>query len=404
MKAYIVSVALLFTSFFSIAQPYDDFEAVNTPIAEFVRWFSNQSNKTIVLGHGVTGAVTVNAKNLTSKELAPFFNSVLTAHGYKLDSNNGFLTVVVDAEQVIVKTPPQVRLYRLNNVRNTKITELMSSMLRATETTTNSKTEQQIQLSSVEVLPTTNAIIVTASAEQLQTIDRIIEAIDRPQQQIFIEGMITEVELGNANDLGVDITAALGSSGFELVTNTLNSFDKAKDNHLIYDGGDFNALVKAVYSSEDTNLLSRPNILIMDRERGYITVGQNVPFLTATEITDGGNTIQQIERKDVGVSLSVTPHITGDNVILVINQESSSVSNSAIAADIITNKRTLQTVVKVANGQTISLGGLISNEERESVSGVPVLMDIPWIGGLFRSTSIQTTKKELKVVIKTTVI
>lgn len=404
MKVYIVSLLLLFTSTFSIAQPYDDFEAVNTPIAEFVRWFSNQSNKTIVLGHGVTGAVTVNAKNLTSKELAPFFSSVLAAHGYKLESSNGFLTVVVDAEQVIVKTPPQVRLYRLNNVRNTKITELMSSMLRATETTTNGKTEQMIQLSSVEVLPTTNAIIVTATTEQLQTIDRIIQAIDRPQQQIFIEAMITEVELGNANDLGVDITAALGSSGFELVTKTLNSFDNAKDNHLIYDGGDFNALVKAVYSSEDTNLLSRPNILIMDRERGYITVGQNVPFLTSTEITDGGNTVQQIERKDVGVSLSVTPHITGDNVILVINQESSSVSNSAIAADIITNKRTLQTVVKVANGQTISLGGLISNEERDSVSGVPVLMDIPLIGGLFRSTSTQTTKKELKVVIKTTVI
>ncbi|MEZ9171306.1 hypothetical protein AB4122_07570 [Vibrio cyclitrophicus] len=164
------------------------------------------------------------------------------------------------------------------------------------------------------------------------------------------------------------------------------------------------ALVKAVQSSEDTELLSRPNMLIMDREKGYITVGQNVPFLTSSEVTDGGNTIQRIERQDVGVSLEVVPHVLGDDVVLIINQESSSVTNSAIASDIMTNKRTLQTVVKVRDRQTIALGGLISSEERKSVSGVPLLMDIPLLGGLFRSEGTSQIKKELKVVIKTTIL
>ncbi|MFL9777614.1 hypothetical protein BCU73_008115 [Vibrio cyclitrophicus] len=87
-----------------------------------------------------------------------------------------------------------------------------------------------------------------------------------------------------------------------------------------------------------------------------------------------------------------------------MNQESSSVTNSAIASDIITNKRTLQTVVKVRDRQTIALGGLISSEERKSVSGVPVLMDIPLLGALFRSEGTSQIKKELKVVIKTTIL
>lgn len=87
-----------------------------------------------------------------------------------------------------------------------------------------------------------------------------------------------------------------------------------------------------------------------------------------------------------------------------MKQESSSVSNSAIASDIITNTRTLQTSVKIKNGQTIALGGLISNEEKKSVSGVPLLMDIPWLGELFKSTSTDEVQKELKIIMKITVL
>lgn len=156
--------------------------------------------------------------------------------------------------------------------------------------------------------------------------------------------------------------------------------------------------------NQNTKLLSRPNMFIMDRERGYITVGQNVPFLTSSEVTDGGNRVQQIERKDVGVSLEVVPHVIGDHVVLQIMQKSDSVTDSSIASDIITNTRTLQTVVKVKDRQTISLGGLISQEQRDSVSGVPVLMDVPLLGALFRSEKTNTVDKELKVTIRTTVL
>lgn len=126
--------------------------------------------------------------------------------------------------------------------------------------------------------------------------------------------------------------------------------------------------------------------------------------MTSTEATEGGNIIQSIERQDVGVSLEVVPHVINDEIVLQINQESQSVSNSSIASDIITNKRTLQTVVKVKDKQTIMLGGLISNDERTTQSGVPVLMDIPYLGALFRSDRTEKTQRELRIVIRTTIL
>ncbi|KAA8597325.1 secretin N-terminal domain-containing protein [Vibrio cyclitrophicus] len=375
------------------------FESRDTPIAEFVSWFATYTGQTVVLGQGVTGKVSFTAPELKQSEYASFFDSVLRSHGYELGYSNGVYTVSVDTDTFLPTEPPVVKLYRFQNVRNTKVTELVNSMLRATQAQTTQK--QSNSNYDVQILPTTNSIIVTGAPDQITKIDALIAGIDRPQKQVFIEAIITETLIDDSEEFGVNLELALDNAGF--ITQPI-AIDKAVDNLLFYDSGDFSALVKAVQSSEDTELLSRPNMLIMDREKGYITVGQNVPFLTSSEVTDGGNTIQRIERQDVGVSLEVVPHVLGDDVVLIINQESSSVTNSAIASDIITNKRTLQTVVKVRDRQTIALGGLISSEERKSVSGVPLLMDIPLLGGLFRSEGTSQIKKELKVVIKTTIL
>lgn len=398
MSRYLLLIALCFTLPVRASAPAV-FESRDTPIAEFVSWFATYTGQTVVLGQGVTGKVSFTAPELKQSEYASFFDSVLRSHGYELGHSNGVYTVSVDTDTLLPIEPPVVKLYRFDNVRNTKVTELINSMLRATQAETE-KQQSSVKYD-VQILPTTNSIIVTGTADQITKINGLVTGIDRPQKQVFIEAIITETELGDSKELGVNLEVAFDNAGF--VTNPI-AIDKAVDNLLFYDNGDFSALVKAVQSSEDTELLSRPNMLIMDREKGYITVGQNVPFLTSSEVTDGGNTIQQIERQDVGVSLEVTPHVVGDDVVLIINQESSSVTNSAIAADIITNKRTLQTVVKVRDRQTIALGGLISSEERKSITGVPLLMDIPLLGNLFRSEGTNQIKKELKVVIKTTIL
>lgn len=401
--AYLICLLSFFSSFVlsssSFAYEPTVFESKDTPIADFVSWFSRETGQTVVLGSGVSGSVSFTAPSLLPDEYASFFVSVLNAHGYTLQGDKGLYTVSIDSEKVIPIEPAYPRLYRLKHVRNSRIVDLMASMLKATQS--QSLESKPIQNYNVEVLPTTNAIIVTGTLDQLEKIELLLDGIDRPQKQVFIEAIITETELGDSQDVGVNMEAVFKNAGFVTQPTVVN---KLKDNLLIFDNGDFSAMVKAVSTTKNTELLSRPNMLIMDRERGYITVGDNVPFLTSKQQTDGGNTIQQIERKDVGVSLEVVPHVMDNFVVLQINQESSSVSDSSIAADIITKKRTLQTVVKVRDSQTIVLGGLISTEQRDSVSGVPVLMDIPLLGALFRSEGTENVKKELKVVIKTTIL
>ncbi|MGY5584768.1 secretin N-terminal domain-containing protein [Vibrio cincinnatiensis] len=373
------------------------FESSNTPIAEFVSWYSRQTGLKILLGAGVTGSVSFTAPNLVPAEYPDFFNSVLRSHGYYIEKDGLSYVVKVDKEAEQPSEPLLVRLYRFNYVRNTKVAPLVTSVLQSTA----SQAKQQNKLNAVEVLPTTNTIIVTATHDQLEQIELVLEGIDLPQRQVFLEAVITESEISDSNEIGINFTAAFENAGFTVNTVTAN---RLKDNFFIFEGGDFSALVKAVSTSNNTALLSRPNMLIMDRERGYITVGQNVPFLVASEVTSGGNSIQRIERRDVGVTLEVVPHIVADKVVLTINQESSTVTNSTIASDIITNKRTLTTTVILRNGETIVLGGLISNEKRNVESGVPVLKDIPLMGALFRSTSTNDVKKELKMIIKTTLL
>lgn len=229
-------------------------------------------------------------------------------------------------------------------------------------------------------------------------------------RQVVIEAVILETDLGNSESLGVNLSSALAANGFTAITNTIDKVASitslSEGGHLVFSqGGDIRGLVTAISKDSNAKILSTPNILVMDRERGNISVGQNVPFLVSREITDGGNTIQQIERKDVGVTLSVTPHILASGeIVLQISQESSSVTNSTQAADIITNKRSISTVAKVKDGQTIALGGLVSDETRLSHSGVPLLKDIPWLGRLFRSESSETVQRELTVMIKTVIL
>ncbi|MGO2498410.1 MAG: secretin N-terminal domain-containing protein [Vibrio litoralis] len=375
------------------------YETSNLSISEFVAWGARKLDRPIVLSQGVTGSVSFTAPNLQPSEYASFFNNVLNSHGYFVQYENGLYVVKPKEEEIQEIKPSLVKLYRLNHVRNSKVVDLLKSTLSATVTQTikgNSATGF-----SAELLPTTNALIVSGTANQLAKIDALVSGIDQPQRQIFIEAVITETALDNSHEIGVNMQLALDKAGF--VTNT-TAIDLLTDNAAIFSGGDFNALIKAVSTDQNTELLSRPNMLIMDRERGYITVGQNVPFLTSTEATEGGNIIQSIERQDVGVSLEVVPHVINHEIVLQINQESQSVSNSSIASDIITNKRTLQTVVKVKDKETIMLGGLISNDERTTQTGVPVLMDIPLIGGLFRSDRTEKTQRELRIVIRTTIL
>jgi general secretion pathway protein D len=170
----------------------------------------------------------------------------------------------------------------------------------------------------------------------------------------------------------------------------------------------FGMIVNAVKSDAASNLLSTPSVMTLDNESASLLVGQEVPITTG-EVLGIANTnpFRTVQRQDVGVQLEVKPQINADGAItLVLRQEVSSVAGPVSAGfnELILNKREIQTTVLVDDGDIIVLGGLLDQNERLQVDRVPGLGDIPVVGALFRSNTVERNKRNLMVFIRPTIV
>ena len=170
-------------------------------------------------------------------------------------------------------------------------------------------------------------------------------------------------------------------------------------------------ILNALQSQGNANILSTPSLLTLDNEEAYITVGQQVPFVTGSYSNTGSangaaNPFQTIERQNVGITLRVTPQVNeGDSVVMDIVQEVSSISQQLlVASDVITNERKIETKVLAKDGAVVVLGGLVKDDVQNSEQKVPLLGDIPFFGRLFRSDVVSVTKSNLLVFIRSTII
>lgn len=281
-----------------------------------------------------------------------------------------------------------------------------------------------------------NSLVVKADPQLMREIESAIQQLDVRRQQVLIEAAIIEVSGKDADQLGVqwalgDINSGIGLINF---TNAGSSLASLAAGYLTggaaglgsaigagssialgkyKEGADgsrqlYGALIQALKENTASNLLSTPSIVTMDNEEAYIVVGQNVPFVTGSVTTNstGINPYTTVERKDVGVTLKVIPHI-GENgtVRLEIEQEVSNVQASkGQAADLITNKRAIKTAVLAEHGQTVVLGGLVSDDVEFNRQGIPGLSSIPYVGRLFRSDNRSNVKRNLLVFIHPTIV
>jgi general secretion pathway protein D len=264
-----------------------------------------------------------------------------------------------------------------------------------------------------------------ASPAQLAMFDSVIDELDQPRAQVLVEAAIVEVS-GDINEAlgvqwagsGAHFGGAANFSGTGLAIGTLlGSLQDGKtptlpDGAIIGLGSrHFGALINALSSDSNNNLLSTPSLLTLDNQEAEILVGQNVPFQTGsyTTNTDGAsNPFTTVERKDVGITLKVTPHINeGNSLRLKVEQESSELAAAPAGistSDIITNKRSVKTTILANDGQIIVLGGLIKDNVKVQVSKVPLLGSIPWIGKLFTSTKEVNEKTNLMVFLRPTLL
>ena len=286
----------------------------------------------------------------------------------------------------------------------------------------------------------TNALVITGSPKAMKAVRNVIAQLDIKRAQVLVEAVIAEVSASTSSKLGVDwavfnddrIAAAgiLDPNTLTAIGGALSGTDLGAASALGAigtgltavggvdhrpNGTSFAVLIKALQGDGDTNLLSTPSVVATDNEESEISVGQEVPFLTGRFSNTGAsnvgttgvvNPFQTIERKDVGLTLGITPQINeGDNIKMKLSLEISSLAASTSAAsDLITNKRTVTTTVTVQSGQILVLGGLIDDSLQDSVSGIPFLSKIPLFGTLFQFRSVNKQKRNLMVFIRPAIL
>lgn len=296
------------------------------------------------------------------------------------------------------------------------------------------KTEKDQQAADVEVSiqvnESLNSLVLTAPPALLETMKGVIAKLDVRRAQVLIEAIIVEVTEGAGSDLGIrwiagandDVVAGFNNDAspnpiVDEDGNVLSEFNPASLNPLnllgtglnlgYLSGTDVRAVVNAVATQNNANILSTPTIMALDNEEAEILVGQNVPFITGEQLLSGSNNdpFTTIQRQDVGTTLKVTPRVNNNNsVTLDIEQKVENVlpfaEGATGASDIVTSKREIRTRVLIDDGAILVLGGLIEDQVSENTSKVPLLGDLPGIGRLFRSSSKDVSKTNLMVFLR----
>lgn len=267
--------------------------------------------------------------------------------------------------------------------------------------------------------PENNTILIFARPDQQRLIEQALVALDRPQEQVAIEATIAEVTLTNelrygvqfflkSSDLGLgDNNGSMGlfkEAGKAVLSRTLPGF-----NLLLGPETEPRVVIDALRGVTEVKVLSSPSVVVLDNKPAVLQVGDEIPIVTRTaqSVTDPeAPIVNNVEFRNTGVILKVLPRITGNGTIsLVVEQEISSVQRSQAQSLTPTiSQRKVSSTVSVTSGQTVMLGGLISERQQRGRDGLPVLGELPLIGDAFRSNQNAGTRTELIILIRPQVI
>jgi general secretion pathway protein D len=307
-----------------------------------------------------------------------------------------------------------------------------------------------------------NAIVIAAPADVQRQLGEVIRQLDQRRPQVLVEAIIVEISDTAARQLGVQlllagtkgsnipfavtnysnaspniltIAGAVAAQGLRTSTTTVNgevvtttdrspiadALEEAAAQELLSARGGlggmafragnaiFGAIVNAVQSDNKSNLLATPSVTVIDNQSAHFLAGQEVPVTTGEALSNNfDNAFRTVQRQNVGISLDVTPQINaGDTVKLDIRQEVSSIAGTVggrASADLILNKREIETSIVVDDGDIIGIGGLLNDNERRTIEKIPFLGDIPVVGNLFKSRGRARDKTNLMIFIRPTIL
>jgi general secretion pathway protein D len=280
---------------------------------------------------------------------------------------------------------------------------------------------------SISADPSTNSLLISAAPQDFAILKSVIEQLDVRRKQVYVEAIILEVSMQRARELGIELQYgfSLGGEGVALGRTQLKDLNAALSDPAslsglllaaasnktvtLPDGTQVPAqvaLLRAAQTSSDINVLSAPTLLTADNQEAEILVGQNVPFIAsrATDTTQLRNLFANVQREDVGITLRLTPQISeGEAVRLDVYEEVSAIVPTVVGDPNLvgptTSVRSASTTVIAKSGQTVVIGGLISDNSLRQRSGVPYLQDIPVLGNFFRTDGANSDKINLLIFL-----
>ncbi|WP_303907940.1 type II secretion system secretin GspD [Thiohalomonas denitrificans] len=314
-----------------------------------------------------------------------------------------------------------------NAAEVTTVLEGISATLGRTGGEAKNAREQEVTIRAHEQ---TNAIVINATPDVMRSLKSVISRLDIRRAQVYVEAVIAEIRTDDQKRLGIQWAydgspdngpvglvnfPSAGNASLSSVAGTVAAGGIPSPPGLLAAVGDTasngtrgGALLHAITSNTNANILSTPTLVTLDNEEAEIVVGQNVPFVTGSFTSTGGDStdpFQTIERQDVGLTLSVKPQINEGNAVrLELSQEVSSVSTATGASDLITDKRSLRTTVMVDDGQVVVLGGLVDEQLDVGKDKVPGLGDIPGLGWLFKYESTTKVKRNLMIFLRPVIL
>lgn len=295
-----------------------------------------------------------------------------------------------------------------NTSRNTGLASSMSGLAKA-----NSDLVGQVY---VVAEPDTNSLLITTSSKYQTRVKDMIAQLDRDVPQVLIKVLVAEVTHTDSSDIGIEYSilnkrpsgnGSAGGSDMAIASAISNAVATGTPGGLVASvvESNFTMALKALATNGKLDVLSRPSILASDNQLASILVGQSVPFITSSNITTNGNVINSVTYQDIGIILNVTPHINPDGLVIMdVAPEISQVSSQTVTIQEgvkvpVIDKRSAQSRVAIKDGQTIIIGGLMQDRVTDTVSKIPLLGDIPWLGELFKSTTKKKEKTELLIFL-----
>jgi general secretion pathway protein D len=412
-----------------------DFNDVELSV--FVRFISELTGKNFVLDDVVKkagGKISVySPTKVTHDQAYSMFVAALEVSRLSVITKGNVNQIVAMGD-----LPPErgVFVYKLKNANATDLAAILTNLVARSQTVAQtapgtrppfralSEFEAPVQVFADKA---TNAIIVSSTKNAYTKLQSVIRDLDTKRRQVFVEAVILEVQVDRLREIGTDPLQVLaaGQSGS---TRALGGLNRAPEDLAsvaqtilgIAAGGasggvsvlnsiNIRAFMHLLMSLTDTNILSTPQVLAADNQKAKIVVGENVPFPTGQAQGITGGTLVTIERKDVGVTLEITPQVLEDDLIrLEIKQEITAVEpgpqtigvgTSSVPVGPTTTKRSMETTTIAKDMQTLVIGGLVRDNILMTENKIPFLGDIPLLGWLFRTQSRQTNKLNLLVFL-----